>query len=54
MCVFVSFFPIYTVNPVYSVIMKNDVIGEPVHVPISTNFTPQSLKSQQIKENAKE
>ena len=32
----------------------NDVIGEPAHVLIPSNFTPQYFKSQQIKENAKE
>ena len=33
---------------------ENDVIGEPVHVLIPSNFTLQYFKSQQIKENAKE
>jgi len=32
----------------------NDVIGEPAHVIIPSNFTIQYFKSQQIKENAKE
>jgi len=31
----------------------NDVIGEPMHVLIPSNFTLQYFKSQQIKENAK-
>ena len=33
---------------------ENDVIGEPAHVLIPSNFTPQYFKSQQIKENPKE
>ena len=33
---------------------ENDVMGEPAHVLIPSNFTPQYFKSQQIKENAKE
>jgi len=32
----------------------NNVFGEPAHVLIPSNFTPQYCKSQQIKENAKE
>ena len=32
----------------------NDVIGEPAHVLIPSNFTLQYFKSQQIKENAKD
>jgi len=31
----------------------NDVIGEPAHVLIPSNFTLQYFKSQKVKENAK-